>query len=153
MHGPDGLAIRERQDLVYREAAPAGAARAAASPPAEPEPADWREERATGPVLLFRFSALTLNSHRIHYDRPYAIAEEGYEGLVVHGPLQATLMVWLAAGKLGAPARLDYRAMTPAIDLHPIAVCGRRDGDGVDVWVEQHGRRTMTGTLTLGTAA
>jgi 3-methylfumaryl-CoA hydratase len=154
LYGPDGVAIRERQDLVYREAAPAGAAPAAAPlPPAAPEPADWREERATGPVLLFRFSALTLNSHRIHYDRPYAIAEEGYEGLVVHGPLQATLMVGLAARKLGAPARLDYRAMTPAIDLHPIFVCGRRDGTGADVWVEQHGRRTMTGTLTLGSAA
>jgi 3-methylfumaryl-CoA hydratase len=150
LHGPAGLAIRERQDLVYREPAPAAAPAAAPPPVGEPEPADWREPRDTGPVLLFRYSALTLNSHRIHYDRPYAIAEEGYEGLVVHGPLQATLMTGLAAQRLGAPVRLDYRAMTPAIDLHSIAVCGRRDGALADIWVEQHGRRTMTGTLTLG---
>ncbi|HEY3697075.1 FAS1-like dehydratase domain-containing protein [Phenylobacterium sp.] len=153
LHGSGGLAVRERQDLVYREAPPRGAPAAAQPPPAEPEPADWREEQAAGPVLLFRFSALTLNSHRIHYDRPYAVEEEGYQGLVVHGPLQATLMTGLAGRKLGAPARLDYRAMTPAVDLHPISVCGRRHGEGADIWVEQHGRRTMTGTLALGAAA
>jgi 3-methylfumaryl-CoA hydratase len=148
--GPDGPAIRERQDLVYREPAPKAAAAAAPPPPEPPAAADWREELRPDPVLLFRYSALTLNSHRIHYDRPYALEEEGYEGLVVHGPLQATLMMGLAAREIGPVARLDYRAMTPALDLAPIAVCGRRHGGEAELWVEQHGRRTMAGQAVLG---
>ena len=152
LSGPDGLAIRERQDLVYREPAPQAAA--TAPPPAEPPPTpEWREELQPDPVLLFRYSALTLNSHRIHYDRPYAIEAEGYDGLVVHGPLQATLLMALAARTVGAVARLDYRAMNPALDLNPLSVCGRRTDDGAEFWTEQLGRRSMAGTLVLGSAS
>jgi 3-methylfumaryl-CoA hydratase len=83
----------EEQDVVYRSEPEGGAPRAI--PPAEtgvPGPAgEWRMELATGPVLLFRFSALTYNGHRIHYDRPYATQVEGYPDLVVHGPLLALL--------------------------------------------------------------
>ena len=152
LSGAEGLAIRERQDLVYREPAPKAAA--AAPPPAEPPPTpEWREELQPNPVLLFRYSALTLNSHRIHYDRPYAIEEEGYDGLVVHGPLQATLLMALAARTVGAVARLDYRAMNPALDLNPLSVCGRRTDDGAEFWTEQLGRRSMAATLILGSAS
>jgi len=153
LSGSGGLAIRERQDLVYREPAPKAAASAAPPPADDLPPADWREELRPDPVLLFRYSALTLNSHRIHYDRPYAIDEEGYDGLVVHGPLQATLLMSLAARTVGAVARLDYRAMNPALDLNPLSVCGRRTAEGAEFWTEQLGRRSMAGTVVLGGGA
>ncbi len=101
-----GLAIRERQDLVYRGPP--------ASPPAPVGPdkdtgADWTIEAS--PLLLFRFSALTFNGHRIHYDLAHA-AEEGYPGLLVHGPMQAALMLNLASVRLGSvPPRFDYRCL------------------------------------------
>ena len=101
-----GLAIRERQDLVFREASSA--------PPPAPGPdvaiaADWRV--MASPLLLFRFSAFTFNGHRIHYDPAYA-AEEGYRGLLVHGPMQAALMLNLASLRLGhVPRHFDYRCL------------------------------------------
>jgi 3-methylfumaryl-CoA hydratase len=153
LSGAEGLAIRERQDLVYREPAPKSATPAAPPAPEDLPAAEWREELRPDPVLLFRYSALTLNSHRIHYDRPYAIEEEGYDGLVVHGPLQATLLMSLAARTVGAVARLDYRAMNPALDLNAVSVCGRRTDEGAEFWTEQLGRRSMMGTVTLGSAA
>lgn len=104
----DGTAIRERQDLVFR-AAPSG--------PAEPVgadravAADWQVDAT--PLLLFRFSAVTFNGHRIHYDLRHA-EEEGYPGLLVHGPLQAALMLNLASERLGhVPRRFDYRCLAP----------------------------------------
>lgn len=104
----DGLAIRERQDLVFR-AAPTEPA-----PPAgEDRPLDaiWHVE--SSPLLLFRFSAFTFNAHRIHYDLHHA-QEEGYPALLVHGPMQAALMINLAARTLGhVPQRLDYRCLAP----------------------------------------
>lgn len=114
------LAVREVQSLVYREPSPAG------SPPAPPPPGDalfdptgWDVHRAITPrePLLFRFSALTFNSHRIHYDLSYATGEEGYRGLVVHGPLIATLLLQLAAQRLGDNRlkTFDFRGVSPAI--------------------------------------
>jgi 3-methylfumaryl-CoA hydratase len=103
-----GVAIRERQDLVFRVAGPlppAGAGQA------QRRDADWRV--AASALLLFRFSAFTFNGHRIHYDVRYAEAE-GYPGLLVHGPLQAALMLNLAATKLGkVPPKLEYRCLAP----------------------------------------
>lgn len=102
-----GLAIRERQDLVFR----GGRGTAAPAGPAQPLRADWTVEGS--PLLLFRFSAITFNGHRIHYDLNHA-AEEGYPGLLVQGPLQATLMLNLAAAKLGGvPERFEYRCLAP----------------------------------------
>jgi 3-methylfumaryl-CoA hydratase len=142
--GPSGLAIRERQDLVFREPPPRPPPVPAAPTAGPMEPSDWREPTDAGPILLFRYSALTMNSHRIHYDRPYAVEEEGYEGLVVHGPLQATLLAGLAARELPKPlARFDYRGLSAATDTAPIDVCGRRDDAGLELWVEQGGVRTM----------
>ncbi|WP_374332043.1 MaoC family dehydratase N-terminal domain-containing protein [Aestuariivirga sp.] len=104
----DGTAIRERQDLVFREP-PAGAVPAPG--PDQDLRTEWHVEAS--PLLLFRFSAFTFNGHRIHYDLGYA-AEEGYPGLLVHGPLQAALMLNLAADKLGyVPQRFEYRCLAP----------------------------------------
>ncbi|PQO24188.1 hypothetical protein C2I36_03675 [Rhodobacteraceae bacterium WD3A24] len=125
------LAIEERQDIVYRPDPTPDAA------PPVPEPAeDWPDAAEVmhltpDPVLLFRYSALTFNGHRIHYDRDYAMRVEGYEGLVVHGPLQATLMLNLAARLLGRlPARLTFRGVAPLICGRPIQVEARQEDDG-----------------------
>lgn len=122
-----GTAIRERHDIVYREAAKreAGGAMARsredAGPP-RPFARSWEIE--TTATLLFRYSAVTFNGHRIHYDLPYATEVEGYGGLVVHGPLQATLLLNLAAAESGAaPRRFDYRGLAPAIAGDRLWVC------------------------------
>ncbi len=120
------LAVREAQSLVYRAAA-AGDAPLSPPPPGEAgfDPAGWDTHRELAPTaaLLFRFSALTFNSHRIHYDLPYARDVERYRGLVVHGPLTATLLLALAQRELGDNAleSFAFRGMSPAIcseDLH-----------------------------------
>ena len=85
------------------------------------------------PVLLFRYSALTFNGHRIHCDRPYATEVEGYPGLIVHGPLIATLLVDLVRREL-PDARIRgfaFKAASPLFDIHPFMVCGKRGADGV----------------------
>lgn len=124
--GQHGIAVREVQSLVYRAAAEPG------TPPAPPplgegrfDPSAWAAHRALVPseALLFRYSALTFNSHRIHYDAPYAVAEENYRGLVVHGPLTATLLLDLAQRELGDNAlrSFAFRGLSPAIcgeELH-----------------------------------
>lgn len=148
--GAAGLAIREAQDVVYRGAPSPGAAQAA-PPPAQAQPADWRRRVDPDPVLLFRYSALTMNGHRIHYDRPYATGVEGYPGLVVHGPLQATLMVALAAANLSAPiTRFHFRGLAPAFEGSPLSVEGASTADGAELWVEQGGRRCMSGGVSCG---
>lgn len=119
-HTASGLAVREVQSIVYRDAAAPG------TPPAPPplgdeqfDPAPWEVHHALTPTepLLLRFSALTFNSHRIHYDLPYATAEEVYRGLVVHGPLTATLLLDLAQREFGDNAlkSFTFRGLSPAI--------------------------------------
>lgn len=114
------LAVREAQSLVYRAAAP-GDAPLSPPPPGEGhfDPSQWETHRCIVPseVLLFRFSALTFNSHRIHYDLPYARDIERYRGLVVHGPLTATLLLDLAQRELGDNAlqSFAFRGLSPAI--------------------------------------
>jgi len=104
----DGMAIRERQDLVFREAASMPS-----SLPAESGPIEAEVMVDASPLLLFRFSAFTFNGHRIHYDLAHA-AEEGYPNLLVHGPLQAVLMLNLAARRLnGTPGQFVYRCLAP----------------------------------------
>ena len=131
-----GVALRERQDIVYREAATTRAKpRPVASSGAESRRLQGRHivwSVDATPLLLFRYSALTFNGHRIHYDLPYTTETEGYPGLVVHGPLQATLLVNLAAtiGN-GAPLRVRYRGLAPLIAGQTFAVHGRADGDKV----------------------
>ena len=142
----DGIpAIREEQDLVYRAAATASAA-PSAPPPVEIEPADAVRRLTADPVLLFRYSALTFNAHRIHYDRDYARDVEGYAGLVVHGPLIATLLIDHAQRELPglAPRHFSFRAEAPLIDGAPFDLCLARAGDGARLWArDASGRTTM----------
>jgi len=142
----DGVpAIREEQDLVYR--APASTAAPAAPPtPVAPEPADAVRRVTPDPVLLFRYSALTFNAHRIHYDRDYARHVEGYPGLVVHGPLIATLLLDHARRTLPdlMPARFSFRAEAPLIDGAPFDLCLAREGSGARLWA-----RDATGRITM----
>jgi 3-methylfumaryl-CoA hydratase len=127
--------VVEEQDFVYRSQ-PAGAVRPTAptvtqGPPAPEPPRRWRLEVPTDPVLLFGFSALTANSHRIHYDAPYATGVEGYPGLVVHGPLLALLALELPRRELPAAvvAEVDYRLVRPAFAGEPLVATGDADGE------------------------
>ncbi|WP_439569100.1 FAS1-like dehydratase domain-containing protein [Sphingopyxis sp.] len=138
-------AIREEQDLVYRAPAAAPAA-ATVQPPVEPEPADAVRRVAPDPVLLFRYSALTFNAHRIHYDRDYARDVEGYAGLVVQGPLIATLLLDHARREMPGltPARFSFRAEAPLIDGALFDLCLAREGSGARLWARDGtGRPTM----------
>lgn len=86
------------------------------------------------PALLFRYSALTFNTHRIHYDHPYATGVEGYRGLVVHGPLIATLLLDLARRTLGSEAALatfSFRAVSPAVADEPLHLALKQEGEGL----------------------
>ncbi len=128
-------ALVEWQDLVYRDAPPPSSAGSSAPAPAgapAPQQAQWLQRWEPDPVLLFRFSALTFNGHRIHYDRPYAMNEEGYTGLVVHGPLLAVLMIELA--RKSAPTKkvqdFSFRGLAPVIDTAAFEVCGNPDPSG-----------------------
>jgi 3-methylfumaryl-CoA hydratase len=142
-----GLAVRERHDIVYREAA-TGAGQG--SPAAERRPADLSWTVETGPVLLFRYSAITFNGHRIHYDLPYVTEVEGYAGLVVHGPIQATLLLNMAARLAGAPPpRFNYRGQSPLIAGKPFQVAGARGRDGeLSCWTQsEEGAICMQGSV------
>ncbi len=126
----DGLCIREEHDIVFRDAAVPGA-----PPPAEkpaPQGAKWHRVIEPDPVLLFRYSALTFNGHRIHYDLKYVTEEEGYPGLIVHGPLIATLLMDLCRRQRpdARLAHLDYRAMSPVFDTGPFSLNGLPSDDG-----------------------
>ena len=149
-----GLALTEEHDIVYRSAA--GAAEAAAAPQRPPIAGQqaWSRSVAPDAVLLFRYSALTFNGHRIHYDRAYVTEVEGYPGLVVHGPLIATLLLDLLRRQMpdARVAAFDFRAVRPTFDLHPFAVHGKPSADGtsVELWSEDHeGFLTMQGKATL----
>jgi 3-methylfumaryl-CoA hydratase len=146
VHAGSDVVLTEWQDLVYREL---GGGAAAPSPAPGDETA--RKALVPGDVLLFRYSALTLNSHRIHYDRRYCVQEEGYPGLVVHGPLLATLMARLAwdEGGRACPARLRFRARRPVFDGTPIEVCSRRAAGESATWIRTAGGElAMEGTVT-----
>ncbi len=148
-------AITEFHDIVFRAEAAPGEARA----PAEPAPATSAFTRAWIPdaVLLFRYSALTFNGHRIHYDRRYVMEEEGYPGLVVHGPLLATLLLDLLRHERpdARVVRYAFRALRPLFDGQPFTVCGEPQADGtVRLWTrDADGAMTMTATAVLDDAS
>ena len=145
-----GVAIRERQDIVYRDmtaAQPAPAGKPAPPPPT----AKHRESHMADPVLLFRYSALTFNGHRIHYDRDYVTKVEGYPGLVFHGPLQAALIVELAAKLHGgaAPKKFSYRGLQPLFEGSEFSVNANDNATGMELWTANAaGQPTMKGTAT-----
>ena len=140
--------ITERQDIVYREDPKPGSA--VPPPAADAWVADRTWTVTPDPVLLFRYSALTFNSHRIHYDHPYATGVEGYGGLVVHGPLQATWMLNLATDMLGRlPARFRYRGIAPLICGLSLRIEARAAGADIALRViKDDGVVTMQATAT-----
>ena len=173
-NGATDPAIVEFHDIVYREAkrpddveppprrAPALEVRevsGSGSPGPETRPLGgqrpqgaWGRTIVPDDVLLFRYSALTFNGHRIHYDRRYATEVEGYTGLVVHGPLIATLLLDLL--RRNAPeaevASFRFRAVRPTFDLHPFTLNGQRRGTEVKLWAQDHeGWLTMDALATL----
>jgi len=132
--GSGGLAIEEEQDIVYREAAVPGAKEAPKDPPFVLEPGTTVKHINVDPVLLFRFSALTSNGHRIHYDRTYAMNVEHYPGLVVHGPLQAMMLVDLVREKIGKPVkRFTFAARRPLFDTTPFDCAVHAEDGGADL--------------------
>ena len=152
VHNASGLALTEEHDIVYRAAAQPGDP--VPPPVAAEQGAAWQREIAPGDVLLFRYSALTFNGHRIHYDRKYVTEVEGYPGLIVHGPLIATLLVDLVRRQLpGAFIRsFNFKAVRPTFDLHPFRLNGQPSADGktVRLWAEDHeGWLTMQATAEL----
>ena len=139
--------ISEEQDIVYRDAA--AAARAV------PERYDgvphWSRRFEPDTTLLFRYSALTFNGHRIHYDRDYVTKVEGYPGLIFHGPLQAAFIVELAAKLRGgkAPKKLTYRGVQPLFEGSEFSVNANDNGASMELWTANaEGQPTMKGTAT-----
>ena len=147
---PRGTAIRERQDLVYRMMGnPQSAAPARPAPP--PPAAQHRETHVSDPVLLFRYSALTFNGHRIHYDRDYVTKVEGYPGLIFHGPLQAALIVEMAARLRGGnpPKKFSYRGLQPLFEGSEFSINANDNGATMELWTaNEAGQPTMKGTAT-----
>jgi 3-methylfumaryl-CoA hydratase len=152
VHNAQGLALTEEHDIVYRAAAQTG------DPVPPPIPAEqgaaWQRDVTPDDVLLFRYSALTFNGHRIHYDRKYVTEVEGYPGLIVHGPLIATLLVDLL--RRNAPGAFiqsfNFKAVRPTFDLHPFRLNGQPSADGktVKLWAQDHeGWLTMQATAEL----
>jgi 3-methylfumaryl-CoA hydratase len=147
---PRGTAIRERQDIVYRDMSALQAAAPAKSPPPPPV-AKHRESHTADPVLLFRYSALTFNGHRIHYDRDYVTKVEGYPGLIFHGPLQAAFIVELAARLHGgiAPKKFIYRGLQPLFEGSEFSINANDTPAGMELWIANSaGQPTMKGTAT-----
>jgi 3-methylfumaryl-CoA hydratase len=145
-----GTALRERQDIVYRDISSAQSA-APAKTPAPPPSAQHRETHMADPVLLFRYSALTFNGHRIHYDRDYVTKVEGYPGLIFHGPLQAAFIIELAAKLHGgaAPKKFSYRGLQPLFEGSEFSVNATDSGVGMELWTANSaGQPTMKGTAT-----
>ncbi|HJV84392.1 MAG TPA: MaoC family dehydratase N-terminal domain-containing protein [Noviherbaspirillum sp.] len=146
----EGVALTEEHDIVYRD-----------NPkPDDPAPKpvtargdhDWLREIRPDDVLLFRYSALTFNGHRIHYDRRYVTGVEGYPGLVVHGPLIATLLLDLLRRNLpdAVVANFSFRAIKPLFDIAPFFVCGKVEGKTVTLWAkDESGALTMDASATL----
>jgi 3-methylfumaryl-CoA hydratase len=128
-----GPAISERQDIVYRDQS--GRDRPGAATTPVPRKGQWHREIKADTVLLFRYSALTFNGHRIHYDRAYSNEHEGYPGLVVHGPLQASYLLELATAVRGqVPGRFSFRAVEPLFEGDVLTLnADERDG-GLELW-------------------
>ena len=148
---PD-IALTEFHDIVYREAPKPDDV--APPPKAAPPNATWEKQWVPDDVLLFRYSALTFNGHRIHYDRRYVTEVEGYPGLIVHGPMIATLLLDLLRHQLpdAEVARYEFRAVRPVFDINHFFVCGEPQPDGKTfrLWARDHeGWLTMDATAVI----
>jgi 3-methylfumaryl-CoA hydratase len=151
IHADGQLAVTDEHDIVYRDMP--GPGEAAPAPTAVPTDAQWERRIVPDDVLLFRYSALTFNGHRIHYDRKYVTEVEGYPGLIVHGPLIATLLLDLLRRQLpeAQVKTFRFRAVKPLFDIAPFVVCGRRhDAETVQLWARtEDGHLAMDATATL----
>ncbi len=146
------VCIVEEQDIVYR----GGGRKGAASKPVKAKPetrsADRERTLVVDPTQLFRYSALTFNAHRIHYDRDYAREVEGYPGLVVHGPFQATLLMdhFLCANPGARISGFSFRSVKPLFDGAPFTLCLKEVEKGADLWiVDSDGEATMTASVEV----
>jgi 3-methylfumaryl-CoA hydratase len=152
--GPDGLAITEHQDIVYRQDPAQKQDLALNAPKSPPKQAPTDEHRlqlfTCSTTMLFRYSALTFNGHRIHYDRDYAQGVEGYPGLIVHGPLIAQMLLAFAEAAPGqTTAQFEFRAASPAFDFEEITLCAKDRSDGTDLWARgPDGRLIMTASTS-----
>jgi 3-methylfumaryl-CoA hydratase len=150
--GEADVALTEFHDIVYREAP--SAEQPATAPTTAPAISPWERKWVPDDVLLFRYSALTFNGHRIHYDRRYVTEVEGYPGLIVHGPMLATLLLDLLRHEKpdAAIARYEFKAVRPVFDINPFFVCGEPQADGktFKLWVKDHeGYLTMSATAVI----
>jgi len=148
-----GLALTEDAVSVFREAVPEG--QKSGIPQTEPPPAElsWQRMITTDPVTLFRYSALTFNPHRIHYDRPYAMGVEGYPGLVVHGPFSQQCLLDLMRDSSPRPIlKFEMRARSPLFDVAPFTVAGRmaNDNEAELFAINPSGGIAMQARATLG---
>lgn len=148
----ENVHMRERQSIVYRDhpSAPTPLPSVSDAPP--PGAWDWHERIVPDAPLLFRYSALMFNTHRIHYDLPYAQEVEGYPGLVVHGPLTASLLLKLCATKLGDNRlkQFSYRAKAPLYADQMLHLCGRLQGDALTLAAfGADGREAISATACL----
>ena len=145
------VCLEEEQDIVYREPGGRVPAPTPVVWPALPDCA-WSREVQPDSRLLFRFSALTFNAHRIHYDRAYAVDAEGYPGLVVHGPLTAVLLMQLVRQCSARPVKaFSFRGQAPLFDGGPIRLVGRPQGDTVALEAQgPDGRVALAAEATLG---
>ena len=151
-NGAADVALTEHHNIVYRPAP--GPDDVAPPPVAAPAQSAWSRRIVPDDVLLFRYSALTFNGHRIHYDRKYVTEVEGYPGLVVHGPLIATLLMDLLYCEWpdAQVQRFEFKAVRPTFDINPLSVHGQPSPDGktVHLWARDHeGWLTMDATATL----
>jgi|LGVF01.2.fsa_nt_gb 3-methylfumaryl-CoA hydratase len=148
----DVQGIEEEHDIVYREAPKPDAQ--APNPPQAVGTSAFSRVVHPDPVLLFRYSALTFNGHRIHYDKPFCTGTEGYEGLVVHGPLLATLLMDLLRCEMPDTnvEAFEFRAVSTVFDTHDFSVHGQPEPDGktIRLWIQRHdGALAMTATATI----
>lgn len=153
IYTPRGLAVTEDGHSVFREAVPSGAASGIPQREQAPRDAAWKRTITPDPVCLFRYSALTFNPHRIHYDRPYAMNVEGYPGLVVYGPFSQQCLLDLLRDSQPRPIlRFEMRARAPLFDIAPFVVLGRPSGESqAELWaVTPQGTIAMQARATLG---
>ncbi len=145
------VALREEQDIVYRKRPEPGDPPRPA-PPIKDDRPTWRRAMTADSTLLFRYSALTFNAHKIHYDLRHAQEVEGYPDLIVHGPLLAQLLADLARTRSGRPLTgFEFRALAPVFRGREFALCGRPYGDEADLWVlNDDGRLAVTARARLG---
>jgi 3-methylfumaryl-CoA hydratase len=146
VHDGDTLCLEEEHDIVYGEKISAHTQ--PALPPNAPSESAFSRQITPDPVMLFRYSALTFNGHRIHYDQPFCTNTEGYKGLVVHGPLMATMLLDLLRCELpqAVVCKFEFRALAPVFDIDKFSIHGQPNADKktINLWV-----RRNDGTLAI----